>query len=651
MYHCLQKYVSFCAIAINLGMALFFILPFELFANDNLPPIPDSITQKIASAKTDTARLKALFEKCIWVREYRNDLAEEQYLAAFLAAEKVKDTLWMSKIESGLGIYYSFHLQYDKSLSHYYKALGLLEAIHNQKEIAGIYHNIGMVLTRTKENDKAILFFQKAAKMNQALGNQAWLIKNYGEMGGVYKDRKNYDSAVFYYKKAMLMAEETKNNRSIVTTKCNLGNLYINNKQYTAAEPLLRDAYLLTRKHNFPPYNQSHIAMLLGDLLQGMGKLEEAERYLQEAISIKEQSHIFEQLDYCYDIYSELEEKRGNYQLALTYYKKYRNMHDSVLSEEKQKALSEYEIKYESQKKEKENIILKKDNQIKQQQIYSLSALILLLAAFIGYYYYSYRQKKKANELISAQKQDLSLKNQQLSHLLDEKDNIIATVSHDYRSPLGRLRAISDLLLLNPTNLTQNQQKHLLKIPEILKEATHLIDDLMDVSHLDKLSLDLKEEDFHPTEVLELIVESYQPWIEKKQLTIQKEFPLSPIQIHTDKAAFHRIFDNLISNAIKYTFINTHITIRITTTATTCSCWVQDEGPGFNAQDKEKIFTRFQRLSASPIEVGTSYGLGLSIIKKLTDSLGASITLVESKKGACFCWEMPLDKLPSLPNT
>lgn len=651
MCHCLQKYVSFCAITINLGIALFFIFPFGLFANDNLPPIPDSISQKIAEARTDTARLKAIYEKCVWTREYRNDIAESAYLAAVSEAERVNDTLWISKIESGLGVYYSFHLQYDKCLLHYYKALGLLETIHNTKEIAGIYHNIGMVLTRTKENDKAIVFFQKAAKMNQALGNKAWLIKNYGEIGGVYKDWNKYDSAVFYYKKAMLMAEEIKNNRSIVTTKCNLGNLYINNKQYTAAEPLLRDAYLLTRKHNFPPYNQSHTAMLLGDLLQGMGKLEEAEKYLKEAISIKEQSHIFEQLDYCYDIYSELEEKRGNYQLALTYYKKYRNMHDSVLSDEKQKALSEYEIKYESQKKEKENIILKKDNQIKQQQIYSLSALILLLAAFIGYYYYSYRQKKKANELISAQKQDLSLKNQQLSHLLDEKDNIIATVSHDYRSPLGRLRAISELLLLNSANLTQNQQKHLLKIPEILKEATHLIDDLMDVSHLDKLSLDLREEDFHPIEVLELIVENYQTWIDKKQLTIQKEFPQSSLQIHTDKAAFHRIFDNLISNAIKYTFANTHITIKITTTEATCSFWVQDEGQGFSAADKKKLFTRFQRLSAQPIEVGTSYGLGLSIIKKLTESMGASIKLEESEKGACFCWEIPLDKLPSSPNT
>ena len=79
--------------------------------------------------------------------------------------------------------------------------------------------------------------------------------------------------------------------------------------------------------------------------------------------------------------------------------------------------------------------------------------------------------------------------------------------------------------------------------------------------------------------------------------------------------------------------------------ATHTRIWVKDEGQGFSAEDKEKIFSSFQRLSAQPIEVGNSYGLGLSIIKKLSEIVGATINLEDSEKGACFLWELPTNPL------
>ena len=625
-----QKYKYFLAIHI---ICLFF-LPFG-FAKGNELAIPDSFQLKLQQAPSDTAALKVMSEVILWMNSHNSALVPD-YLAEFSQkAEKTNEPYWIAKSLNFYGIYYGRLPDYDKALAAYFQAITIFEQIDNKKGIAGACHNIGNIFEQTKDFKQALSYYQKAMNYNMQINNKAWLLKNYNGISVIYKHLGKRDSSLFYLEKSLALSEERKDYAGIMYANGNLGVFYLDIKDYKKAESYTKTAYLLSKEHH-QALSEAQYAGNLGSLYMEMNRLAEAEFFLQAAISSFEKQKFKKHYEFCYQTLSELEEKKGNPTQALIYYKKYHALFDSLLTDEKNKAIQEYDIKYQSQKKEQENNLLRKENTIKGLQIYGLGFIAILLVLFIAYFYYINQKMKNKNALITQQKDELFAANQALNALLQEKDNIIATVSHDYRSPLGRIRAVVDLVMLQKENLSEKQQKHLQKIPVILAEATHLIDDLLDVTYIDRLTAQLHPETFEIKGELQSITEDYQHWIKQKELTLSYHFPPENCEIYTDRPAFKRIFDNLISNAIKYSHLNKNISFFIERKEKGYAIIIKDEGQGFSAEDKIRIFTRFQRLSAQPIAVGNSYGLGLSIVKTLVDGLGATIELEETEVGASF---------------
>lgn len=619
-----QKYQILGQWLIILGL----LLPYSLRAGDNL--IPDSLNQRVAAAKSDTARLRAVFARCTWIRDNKNELAVQYYEEAIGLAKNLGSRYWEAKFTTALGNHYSFQEQFAQSIELHYVALRIFEGIANEKEIAGVCHNLAMCFARLRNNNEAFRYLRRAASLNLKLNNKDWLSRNYGELAGVHKDLRQYDSALYYFQLADQLAEKMSPLRQIIT-KSNLGNFHIKLKQFAQAEKHLLKAYELAHsKGTF--YNKSHTAMVLADCYQAMHQPDKAEKYLLEAIDLKRKHRIWADLDYCYDIYAELEEKRGNFDKALAHYRRYIRMKDSTDNLQTQKIIQEYEAQYQSEKKEKENVALMKANQLKQQQLYGLTGLLLLIGLFGAYWYYAYQAKQKANRTIEAQKTDLETKNRQLEEMLQEKSNIMATIAHDYRSPLGRIRAIYDLLGLEKDKLTPAKQAHLDKIPAILSEATHLIDDLLEITQNQTESLPLSE--IALADKLTDLFQRYQPWIAKKELQFVTQLPAAAYTVRTHETALMRILENLLSNAIKFTAFGTTVQFSVMPTDSHTDFLIQDEGIGFSQADRQKLFTPFQRLSAQPIGVGNSYGLGLSIVKKLAGQIGADIECLEVEKGA-----------------
>lgn len=112
-----------------------------------------------------------------------------------------------------------------------------------------------------------------------------------------------------------------------------------------------------------------------------------------------------------------------------------------------------------------------------------------------------------------------------------------------------------------------------------------------------------------------------------------------------DKDLVYQVFDNLISNAIKYSPVdqNKNIYVCLTTDETVVRCEVQDEGPGLSDDDQQKLFNKFQRLSAKPTAGEHSTGLGLFIVKKLVEAQHGRVWCEsELGDGANFITEFPL---------
>lgn len=236
---------------------------------------------------------------------------------------------------------------------------------------------------------------------------------------------------------------------------------------------------------------------------------------------------------------------------------------------------------------------------------------------------------------------EITRKNGHLTDLNREKDGIMDVVAHDLRSPLNNIEGLVTILPLEGP-LTNEQQQHIERIKNQVYSGKNLINDLLDIHayghegtqlNLTEVSLDL---------YLSEIISSYNALLEKKSQNIVLDFKSQQAVIVTDKSILRRILDNLLTNAMKFSRMGTTITL---------ACWQQngfvkisvaDQGPGISEDDQKKMFKMFQKLSARPTGGESSNGLGLSIIKTLTEKLKGTIEVKSTLgKGTEFTISLP----------
>jgi signal transduction histidine kinase len=121
---------------------------------------------------------------------------------------------------------------------------------------------------------------------------------------------------------------------------------------------------------------------------------------------------------------------------------------------------------------------------------------------------------------------------------------------------------------------------------------------------------------------------------------------LSASFVNVDLSYANQIFENLISNAIKFSPPGKNIFVIVTDQGENVVTSVKDQGPGMNDDDKKKLFNKYQKLSAKPTGNESSTGLGLSIVKKYVEAMNGKIWCEsEYGKGAAFFVSFPKARL------
>lgn len=219
------------------------------------------------------------------------------------------------------------------------------------------------------------------------------------------------------------------------------------------------------------------------------------------------------------------------------------------------------------------------------------------------------------------------------------KSYFLAQASHDLRQPMQALAIFIDTLL--EENLTPEQLSLAQKIHASAENLRNLLDNLLDISKLEAGGVEAQKLEFNIGSLMSNILKEYKEIAAKRHIKL-KVIPCHR-QVYSDPILLERIIRNFLSNAFKYT--KDKILVGCRKSGDKLKLMVIDNGAGISSAETKLIFEEFYQSSDIPGNKKNGSGLGLTIVRKIADILGAGVGVMSDVgRGSCFYLEMNIPK-------
>lgn len=247
-------------------------------------------------------------------------------------------------------------------------------------------------------------------------------------------------------------------------------------------------------------------------------------------------------------------------------------------------------------------------------------------------------------QLVEARTHELTEVNARLEEASSAKNRFLASMSHEFRTPLNSMIGFSAILLKEIAGpLNAEQRKQLEMIHKSSNSLLSLINDILDFSRIEAGKTEIRLETFDPATLLHDVIDSITPLADDKGLSLDVDARLCDLRMRSDPAKVQQILVNLLGNAIKFTEEGGVALkceqegddfLRVT---------VSDTGPGIPRDQLDRIFEEFTQVDAPFAKGLQSSGLGLAISRIYADLLGGRLTATsEVGKGSVFTLILPL---------
>jgi serine phosphatase RsbU (regulator of sigma subunit)/Tfp pilus assembly protein PilF len=325
-----------------------------------------------------------------YVYENQGDIERglEYYFKSLKLRESIQDNSGIGESYNNIAYMYQAQGDLDKSLDMFLTALKYFEKVNDKKGISLIYNNVGNIYKRKGQHDKAMEYFRMSAAIRNVLGDHKTLSSVYINIGDIFKNEQQPDSAKFYFEKAMQEAEKAENKSRIAAAAENMASFYMSIGNIPLALTNAEKALDLSKELGFP-----------------------------------------ERIRDSYETLSQIFVKKDDFKKAYEYYKGYKEMSDSILSDETKQEAVKQQMKYSFDKRElelereKEKDELEHQAEVKQQRliIYTSVGVLILVLVFSGFLYNRFRVTNRQKMIIEEQKQLVELQKE----MVDEKNKEI----------------------------------------------------------------------------------------------------------------------------------------------------------------------------------------------------------------------------------
>lgn len=221
------------------------------------------------------------------------------------------------------------------------------------------------------------------------------------------------------------------------------------------------------------------------------------------------------------------------------------------------------------------------------------------------------------------------------------KTNFIGTVSHEFKTPISSIKMSLQLLENDRIGSLNDEQKQLVdSIKDDSNRLLKITGELLNLTQVESGNIQLSITASEPKEMVQYAIEATKTQAEQKNLKIQVFIPDNLPKVQADSEKTTWVLINLISNAIRYSYENSIISLQVSPEANKIKFLVKDTGMGISEKYKNKVFERYFRVPGTHKE-GT--GLGLSISKEFIEAQGGSISLEsEVGMGSAFSFSLPI---------
>jgi len=584
----------------------------------------DPLSEAITSFQTETdllekARQGFQIARYYHLNLYQLEVALEYFLQALQIAEELQNEQEISIICNGLGSLYAAMRDPQNAKETLQRAISLGESLQDDTLLPRPYINLGGVYSTEYNHLLALECYEKALKIAEKLGDQELIGLSVTSVGRIYTDIGEWEKSKQYNQQALNILPPEANQRFVCYI--NMAIAYMATKEFTQAIECYTKAIPLLEKVNF----QAAVAEMHCHIAEALNNMKNYDRALEYALKAKKYvddnqisdinvnivitvvllkiyiergddnevehciQHFFsldvKRADYLFNSYQSISsfyEKQGKSDLALLYYKKSQEAYKLATDEEMSKnlALKTANFEYEREKQKAELL-------------------------------------KQKNEEMARYQQIIEQTNQELLKMHEEKDNLMNTISHDLKNYLGATQQALDIFTLKEKDMADN--KYIRIVSTSTARSLNLVKEILYSTKLVTSGDGLSLQTVDLNKVISENEDSLLLRASKKGVKIVFLYTNEPLLVQLDSEKWHRIFENLTTNAIKFTCAGNDIHISTKKEGDYALISIKDSGIGIPPDSLEKLFIPFSGVGRKGTDGEESTGLGLSIVKKLVE--------------------------------
>lgn len=550
-----------------------------------------------------------------------------------------------------LGSIYLLLGDYEIALEYLLTSLELNNQLENQPEIGSVMNMIASLHVLQENYERAIEYYTETRTMMQELGQAETVGSLTMNIGVAHYYMGNYQKALEFYEEAKAIgeSEEVEEPRLYMIAITNIGNVQIELGEYDQAEEFLVEAIEYFRENSLN-VNLTGAYLYLSKLYHRKG---EYERALEQAMNGRDLSVEIDQSQYKLESYQRLAqiyEDMGNDEQAYENFKIFHEEQQKVFNDERSKQINRLQTQYEVEQKNQEIDLLNKEIALREAEVsrqklwrnFLIGGLVMLALVMILLFRYS-SLRKRANKLLNKRKKEIEEQNQQLVRLNEEKNEFLNIAAHDLRGPLSALVGVTELLEHTDESDAASKKEYINIIKDTTNRMLKMINQLLDVNSIESNGSSVNTSLINVIPLAERLVKIYQRQAAEKQISVVSDFKVKTMNIMADESHLRSIIENLLSNAVKFSEHESEVTLQLEKVDDLAKIIVADNGPGISEADQKKLFDRYARLSNKPTGDESSVGLGLYIVKNLTESMNGNIRCEsEPGKGSRFIVTFPL---------